>query len=75
MFLDKHDLFLLTHKKYPKYQLQWLVENGYKFDVAADGCPVVLKEYVQERLGLGLGKTKKKSSPNYDYFKSLSHAT
>ena len=40
-FLVREDLEELTGYKKPALQRRWLAENGYNFDVRADGKPVV----------------------------------
>jgi hypothetical protein len=49
MFLTPNELQQLTGYKKPKLQRQWLVDNGYSFDVRADGRPVVMTEQVSSR--------------------------
>lgn len=50
MFLTEDDLKDLTGYQRPKQIMRWLSENGYKFAVAGDGWPRVLKESVYARL-------------------------
>lgn len=49
MFLTSDQLKELTGYKKPALQRRWLLENGYRFDVRADGRPSVLAEQVQAR--------------------------
>ena len=47
MFLADSDLESLTGYKRPADQRRWLAENGYSFDVRADGKPVVSRAYYE----------------------------
>jgi hypothetical protein len=49
MFLTPDDLQQLTGYKKPALQRRWLVENGYSFDVRADGKPIVSRAYYESR--------------------------
>lgn len=53
MFLSPEDLHDLTGYKKPKLQRRWLTENGYRFDVRADGKPVVSRAHYESRNDLG----------------------
>ena len=50
MFLTNEELRDLTGWKRPKHVMQWLNENGYRYQVGGDGWPRVLKESVYARL-------------------------
>ena len=41
MFLSADNIGQLTGYRKPALQRRWLVQNGYSFDVRADGRPVV----------------------------------
>ena len=49
MFLTADHLCELTGYRKPALQRRWLIQNGYKFDVRADGRPVVLMAQVEAR--------------------------
>ena len=51
MFLTPEELRELTDRTYAKYQIAWLVENGWKWEPSADGHPKVLRAYAEERMG------------------------
>jgi hypothetical protein len=48
-FLSSEDLHALTGRQKPKLQREWLIANGYRFDVRADGRPAVLVSQVETR--------------------------
>ena len=49
MFLTADQLSELTGYRKPGLQRRWLTDSGYRFDVRADGRPVVLVAQVQAR--------------------------
>lgn len=49
MFLTADQLGELTGYRKPALQRRWLVQNGYRFDVRADGRPAVLVAQVEAR--------------------------
>ena len=49
VFLSSEQLRHLTGYKKPSLQRRWLVANGYRFDVRADGRPVVMVAQVEAR--------------------------
>ena len=49
MFLTREDLERLSGFKTFRRQAKWLSENGYSYDVRADGMPVVLLQQLMER--------------------------
>lgn len=49
MFLSPEDLHALTGYRKPALQRRWLLANGYRFDVRADGRPAVLASQVEAR--------------------------
>jgi hypothetical protein len=63
MFLTRTELVELTGYKKPALQRRWLVENGYRFDVRADGLASVLSSQVAARQGVG---REKQVTPNWD---------
>ena len=51
MFLTNKQIKQLTGYQKPALQRQWLVDNGYSFDVRADGRPVVSQAHYESRHG------------------------
>lgn len=49
VFLSSKQLFDMTGYRRKKSQEQWLLENGYTFDIRSDGRPNVLLDQVRER--------------------------
>lgn len=68
MFLSKPQLVALTGYRSNKAQSKWLANNGYKFDIRADGQPVVLVEQLRQRQCL---KSDSKPGPNLSILDSL----
>jgi hypothetical protein len=56
MFLSDADLKDLTGYQRPAPIKRWLAKNGYRYEVAANGWPRVLKAAVEARLGFYAGK-------------------
>lgn len=63
MFLTPTELEALTGYKKPKLQRDWLLKNGYRFDVRADGRASVLASQVTARQG---GQRERHAAPNWD---------
>lgn len=59
MFLGYQELVEYTGRTQKKAQNKVLDRRGIPHDVRADGMPIVLREYVFERLGLKNKKEKK----------------
>jgi len=51
IYLTPSEIERLTGRKYSKYQRQVLAERGWKFEVDADGRPLILRQLHDERLG------------------------
>jgi len=51
MFLTRDELIELTGYHTRPKCLSWLTVNGYRYHVASDGWPRVLRSAVVERLG------------------------
>lgn len=51
IYLTPTEIERLTGRKYSKYQRQVLAERGWKFEVDADGRPLILRQLHDERLG------------------------
>ncbi len=56
LFLTRDELMELTERKRRAKVAEWLVENGYRFDVASDGWPKVLRSALESRLTPSRGK-------------------
>lgn len=56
IFLPRDELKELTGCKRRAGAIAWLTHNGYKFDIAADGWPRVLRAAVEARLMPSTGK-------------------
>jgi hypothetical protein len=63
VFLTPNELEQLTGYRKPKLQRDWLVKNGYRFDVRVDGRASVLASQVAARQG---GARESKATPNWD---------
>ncbi len=70
MFLTTADLELLTGYKIPAHQRRWLTRQGYPFEVAASGRPVVARAFVEARLGVKTAAPIR-SLPNLDALKKV----
>lgn len=62
LFLTKDEVIELTGYKKPALQRRWLIEHGYKFEVRADGRPVVLASTIEHKLR---GKAPAQVSPDW----------
>ena len=71
MFLSKEEMIELTGYKNRPGQIRWLVERGYKFEIARDGRPRVLKAAIIKALGGNEEPEPKKRrvEPNWSQFK------
>ena len=49
MFLTQEELQQLTGYKKPALQRRWLIDNGYNFDIRADGRPIVSRAHFEAR--------------------------
>lgn len=52
MLLSQNDLIELTDYELAAYQIKWLREHGWKFDVGASGRPKVSRAYFEQRMGV-----------------------
>ena len=66
MFLSADDLRALTGYVKPALQRRWLLANGYKFDVRADGRPAVLVSQVEQRQAVRAEHVTSDVEPNWD---------
>lgn len=69
MFLTPDDIAALTGYKLPAHQRRWLTRNGYPFEMAASGRPVVARSFVETRLG-GKMAAPVKTMPNFAALKA-----
>ena len=51
MFLTESELFSVTGRQQPSAQVRWLRVNGWVFEVAGTGRPLVSRSYAEKRLG------------------------
>jgi hypothetical protein len=63
VFLSPENLIELTGYKKPALQRRWLIKNGYRFDVRADGRASVLSSQVVARQG---GARERSAEPNWE---------
>ena len=69
MFLTRDELADLTERKQRRKVIEWLIENGYKFDLAADGWPKVLRAAVEAKLmTVGGKRTNRKTEPDFSAY-------
>ena len=69
MFLTRDELADLTERKQKRKVIAWLVENGYKFELAADGWPKVLRAAVKAKLMAAGGKrSTRKIEPDFSAY-------
>ena len=66
MFLSSDDLRALTGYTKPALQRRWLLTNGYRFDVRADGRPAVLVSQVEQRQAARAERFTSDVEPNWD---------
>ena len=66
MFLTADDIEALTGYKKPKLQRRWLLDNGYRFEVRADGRPAVLASQVEARLRDPRARKPAAPEPNWE---------
>lgn len=71
LFLTRDELMDLTERKRRAKVAEWLTENGYRFDVAADGWPKVLRSALESRLSPSRGKrTAARNEPDFTAYAS-----
>ena len=66
MFLTREEIKQLTGYRIPSKQIRWLQQEEFKFKVAADGRPRVLKTEVEFQMGHGSAIIKKNTKNNPD---------
>lgn len=70
LFLTEEEISDLTGYRYAVYQMRWLKQRGWKFEVAADGKPRVLRAHLDLKLG-GTPKRDRRSDPNWEALRAL----
>lgn len=66
-FMTRDELAELTGRKQRAKVAEWLRENGYKFDLAADGWPRVLAAAVEARL-MPSARHRKPTEPDFSVY-------
>ena len=66
MFLTREEIKQLTGYRIPSAQIRWLRSEEFKFKIAADGYPRVLKSEVEFQMGHGSAIIKKNTNNNLD---------
>ena len=71
MFLTREEINQLTGYKIPSAQIRWLQQEEFKFKVAADGYPRVLKSEVEFQMGheSAILRKNKKNNPDIEGLK------
>ena len=67
LFLSRDDLRELSGRHQRRKVTEWLRENGYRFDVAADGWPKVLAAAVEARL-MPSARKRKPTEPDFSVY-------
>lgn len=69
LFLSRDELMELSGRKQRSKVADWLVGNGYKFDVAADGWPKVLRAAMEAKLmPTNSKRTMRKQEPDFSAY-------
>lgn len=69
MFLTRDELMDLTERQQRGKVIDWLQINGYRYEIAADGWPKVLRAAVEAKLMPTAGKrTMKKPEPDFSVY-------
>lgn len=75
LFLTRDELFDLTERKQRAKVAEWLVTNGYKFELAADGWPKVLRAALEAKLMPASGRrTITKNQPDFSAYEQATKA-
>ena len=69
MFLSTENLRELTGYKSGRKQAEWLVSNGYAFDLRADGRPNVLLAQLRQRQGCRTQAHAARANPNFSWMR------
>ena len=73
MFLNRDELRELSGRKQRGKVTEWLQANGYRFDLAADGWPKVLRAAVEARL-MPANRKRKPTEPDFSVYASQKKA-
>lgn len=68
MFLDQDDLEILTGRRARPSQCRWLDQQGIPYLISATGKVQVLKELVENRLGMKSKGGIPEAEPRWDIF-------
>lgn len=67
MLLTEDELFELTGYKTASYQVKWLRERGWRFELNRVNKPRVDREYYRQQMGLQIaGAAPAEMEPNWD---------
>lgn len=71
LFLTRDELIEFSECHQRGKMIAWLTQAGYKFEIAADGWPKVLRAAVESRLlPTGAKRTLKKTEPDFSAYGS-----
>jgi hypothetical protein len=66
LLLTQDELVELTGYKVPKFQVQWLKERGWRFELNRLGRPRVDREYYRQQMGVqGASPEPPEAQPNW----------
>jgi hypothetical protein len=65
LVLSAAELYALTGYQMPKYQIKWLLAEGFKHRVGADGHPRVDRDHYRKVMGGEIQKERKKTEPDF----------
>lgn len=68
MFLTRDELMSLTERKQRQKVIAWLQEAGYRYEIAADGWPKVLRAALDSRLLPSTGRRTLKTEPDFSAY-------
>lgn len=69
MFLMHDELRVLTGAVRAKQQIAWLESKRWAYEISKLGRPVVLRAYVEQRLGLESSVAKPESEPDFSHWR------
>jgi len=69
LFLNAEELRDLTGYQVAHYQANWLLANGYPFDMSIYGKPRVLRAYIEKRLGVATEVKMAQTEPDFSSWK------
>ena len=67
MLLSADELTELTGYKQPTKQIWWLLKNGIRYTVGADGHPRVLASTIESAMGSGTRRTEPDAEALHDF--------